>query len=96
MERHTTDDNIISISIQPTVVGLAYACPTAWVNAVHCGVSMSELCSGWYCIGSITATHNTLHVCNVYTHDKKNLSFMQIHAVAIRVERSALSLLVLH
>ena len=46
----------------------------------------------WHCIGSITTMHNILHVCNAYVHNKKNLKFVQIHAVAVRVERPTLSL----
>ena len=43
----------------------------------------------WCCIGSITATPNILHVCNVYV--QLNLRFVQIYAVAVRVECPALS-----
>ena len=41
---------------------------------MHCGTSVSELCSGWWHIGSI---YQQLHVCNVYTTKKK------VHAAAI-------------
>ena len=39
----------------------------------------------WCCIGSITATHNILHVSNVYMHNKENPRFIQIYAAAVRV-----------
>lgn len=44
---------------------------------------MSELCGDWCCIGSITVAHNILHVC---VHNKKNLTLIQIHAAALRVD----------
>ena len=49
------------------------------------------------CIGSITTTHNVLHVfmlpaCIVYMHNKGNLRFIKIHTVAVRVEHPAVSL----
>ena len=38
----------------------------------------------------LTATHNILHVCNVYVDNKESLWVIQIHAVAVRVERPVL------
>ena len=38
---------------------------------MHCGVSVSDLCSGWCCIGSITSMHNILHVCNIYAQPRE-------------------------
>ena len=40
---------------QLTSVGLAHARPNYLAHAVHCGASVSELCSGWCYVGSITA-----------------------------------------